>query len=135
MPQCVSFSATVPYIERSDIYKGERLYSVDFAVDHIEGAKQTNFIHDPQQIEVEDVRTIERPFELDVNGFCFMSVPTSLTAAQALSNSTKYEQEYFAELRRLLLEHFPRYKEIEFLDMVVRTNHDVKWTFHFLTMS
>ncbi|KAI8949996.1 putative CmcJ-like methyltransferase [Xylaria longipes] len=109
----------VRYLARDDLYRVEKPYSADFAVDEQSGAKRSNMITTDRHVQVVPV-TSRDVFDINLNGFC---IDTNLTLEEALERPEEAELEYQAELELILHKHFPEYTRFEGLDFVVRRRH------------
>lgn len=108
-------SAQIVYIARDPLYKTEKPYALAFPLpDNIEGAKSTNFVFDRQPMLIRDARSCS-PHRLDVSGFTFVHWPTFFQP-EDFESSDLVRNQYFAEIEKLLLENFPEYTEIVYMD-------------------
>ncbi|RYC56770.1 hypothetical protein CHU98_g9434 [Xylaria longipes] len=112
----------VRYLARDDLYRVEKPYSADFAVDEQSGAKRSNMITTDRHVQVVPV-TSRDVFDINLNGFCILNEDTNLTLEDALERPEEAELEYQAELELILHKHFPEYTRFEGLDFVVRRRH------------
>ncbi|KAI1359611.1 putative CmcJ-like methyltransferase [Xylaria arbuscula] len=113
---------TVRYLDRDDLYRVEKPYSADFAVDEQNGAKKSNIITTDRHVEVAPVAS-RGEFNININGFCILKENTTLTLEDALERPEEAELKYQAELEKILHKNFPECTRFEGLDFVVRRRH------------
>ena len=111
---------SIPFLSRDKLYETEKPYGLDFAVDHIEGARMTNHIFDIEQVLVEDVRFLLQPLTMEANGACFIRAKTSLRAGEEAMTQTPAMRQYINEILHILRDSFPEYREIRLMDFQVR---------------
>ncbi|CAE6480122.1 unnamed protein product [Rhizoctonia solani] len=90
---CAKFNYTLPNP------KGQSLYLVQPNPGVL--AFRMNYILDPRNVVVQDIRGRERDFKLDVNGFEYLTHPTNET----FLNKQSIETNYYAEVQQLVKEH------------------------------
>jgi hypothetical protein len=93
---------------------------ISFPVDEIEGTSVSNHENEAVAVTIHDLRDLATP-SLDIQGFTVLKAPTALSHA----NFTEREiirLKYFAELRDLLKQAFPKYQNFVFFDYEARPN-------------
>ncbi|KAG5770492.1 hypothetical protein H9Q72_002657 [Fusarium xylarioides] len=109
----------LPYLKRDDLYRHQKPYTTDFAIDHIPDSVASNHRFDYQNVHVVDAQDSLEKFDLERNGFCFIKAKTSITLESA--NDTEYVRDvYFPEVEKALHMALPGYERIDYLDHLVR---------------
>lgn len=104
-----SVQASIPHLCRDQLYELEKPYSCDFPTDGIEGAKASNHILESTSVEIHDGR--DRNFDLDTNGFTFISQETTFTRDE-LRDPNIVSERYLPYLADLLHKRYPYYKQV-----------------------
>jgi hypothetical protein len=115
---------TLLYLARDDLYRSEKPYSAEFAIEEVEGVQKSNYILSEEPVTIQAVNASatgmhgSNTFQLDVNGFCVFEATTHLDAEAALERSGAAEVEYLEELKIILRKRFPEYTRLEALEFV-----------------
>ncbi|KAF2259242.1 putative CmcJ-like methyltransferase [Lojkania enalia] len=110
---------TLQYLARDKLYKTEKPYSAEFEVDESDSVRKTNYILETQPVTVQAIKSSDN-FDLDTNGFCVINERTNLNIQQALTDPESVELAYFEEIEAILSRHFPEYRRLEPIELVIR---------------
>lgn len=117
-----NIDSTISYLARDPLWSEEKPYIADFAVP--EGAALSNQIIIKWPVTIHDLRNGSFVPTLTENGFCLITIPSHLTAAEALENPRQCEEKYFTEITAALYAHFPEYQRFECIDLTVGLHHE-----------
>ncbi|KAI0435543.1 hypothetical protein F4803DRAFT_545199 [Xylaria telfairii] len=110
----------VRYIKRSPVFEHEKAFSIDYPVDHVPQARDTNQEEDMRTVAVTPI-TDPGVWDLDVHGFCFLKAKTDLTFHDASGRRTEVQGPYWESIITLMHQKFPgRWSRIEAFDFTVR---------------
>ncbi len=107
-------TANINYFSRDVKFRHEKPYVTSFPVDNIEVARVSNHENTAVAVAIRDLRDVPTP-SLDVQGFTVLTAPTSLSYAD-FANRETVRSKYFAELRDILKQAFPKYQTLVFFD-------------------
>jgi hypothetical protein len=93
-----SFSATIWYLERSDLYKVEKPYQTTFDTAAL-GGPTDNLKFVDTTISVQDAQHDRGRFSIDTNGFQFCRWPTSLSSNEFGSDES-VRSSYYLEVKQ-----------------------------------
>ncbi|CVK99418.1 uncharacterized protein FMAN_02260 [Fusarium mangiferae] len=109
----------LPYLKRDDLYRHQKPYTTDFAIDHIPDSVASNHRFDYQNVHVVDAQDSPGKFDLERHGFCFVKAETAISIESA--NDTEYVRDiYFPQVEKALHMALPGYERIDYLDHLVR---------------
>jgi hypothetical protein len=93
-----TFSATIQYLERNDLYKVEKPYQTTFDTSAL-GGPTDNLKFVEKTIEIHDAQNIRGNFSIDRNGFEFHRWPTELSL-QEFGSDEDVRKTYYPEIER-----------------------------------
>ncbi|KAF9765338.1 hypothetical protein IL306_002426 [Fusarium sp. DS 682] len=115
----MGLNVQLPYLKKDDLYRHQKPYTTDFAIDHIPGSVASNHRFEYQNVHVVDAQNSRETFYLEKHGFCFLKAKTSIDLES--SNDLEYVRDvYFPEVEKALHEALPGYERIDYLDHLVR---------------
>lgn len=106
------------YTAKSSVLNAEKAFNIDFPVDHVEEARQTNIVPDIQRVTVNPV-TDPHHWTLDVHGFCTLQAKSHLDLQGVFTRKEEMQKAYWYETEAILHQHFPQYSRIEAFDLTV----------------
>ncbi|KUJ17108.1 uncharacterized protein LY89DRAFT_646248 [Mollisia scopiformis] len=118
----IDIQSIIPYLKRDPLYHQFKPFSASFRVESVTEEQSSNHMFEYVPVTVHDVRGLEKPMDLDVNGFCYMKQKTSVTSEMANTIAT-YQELYFEEIEDFLYNNFPQYSRFECMDLQVRRRH------------
>ncbi|KIN05431.1 hypothetical protein OIDMADRAFT_51242 [Oidiodendron maius Zn] len=92
-----NINSTIAHLARDLRWTREKPYIADFAVP--KGAALSNHIIQKCPVTIWDLRDSNFRPTLAENGFCLVTIPSNMTAAEALENPRQCEEMYFGEIR------------------------------------
>lgn len=114
--------AVINYFARDPKFLNEKPYVTSFPVEDINDAEVSNHANTPVKVKIQNLRILSST-SIDIEGFTYMSAPTSLSPDD-FNSRDKIRTEYFHELREVLHRAFPKkYTSYAFFDYEVITDH------------
>lgn len=108
----------VQYLARDKLYEREKPYSAEFEIEERNGICKTNYILSSQPVSVQAIKPTDK-FDLDTHGFCVINASTNLGIYDALTRPQDVESAYIQQLETILHQHFPHYRRLEGIELVV----------------
>ncbi|KAI9670068.1 MAG: hypothetical protein M1817_004548 [Caeruleum heppii] len=114
----IDVRASITYLAHHESYQTEKPFNITCSIDHIPEAKSTNHVFDRREMLVQDVRGRPTP-DLDQAGFTLLNAPTALQPVD-FDSPDLVQTRYFREIEKLILDTFPQYSSIMYLDHELR---------------